>query len=377
MSLKFRMSRRDFLSASAAAASLSATAGRVSAQPASDLDDSRYVKEARYYEKLEGGKIKCTLCPHECEVADMERGTCSVRENRGGTYYTLVHSRPCTEWVDPIEKKPLSHFLPGSRAFSIATAGCNMGCKFCQNWRISQFRPEDVESRYLAPEQVVALAKRSGCKSIAYTYSEPVVFYEYMYDTAVAGRKEGVRSVIISNGFINQEPVVELCKVLDAVKVDLKAFTEKFYRETCVGELKPVLDALKWIKETGVWLELVVLIIPTLNDSRDEIKRMCEWVCSELGPDVPMHFSRFGPTYMIKNLPKTPPETLKMARNTAVAAGIKFAYVGNLPMHEFENTYCPKCNEMLIRRIQYHTTVTGLEDGKCQKCATKIPGVWS
>ncbi len=373
-----RISRRSFLSASAAAAaSLPVTNRGSSAQTPDDLDDSKYVKEARYYEKLEGGKIKCTLCPHECEVADMERGTCSVRENRGGTYYTLVHSRPCSLMVDPIEKKPLFHFLPGSGAFSIATAGCNMGCKFCQNWNISQFRPEDVECRYLSPEQVVALAKRSGCKSIAYTYSEPVVFYEYMYDTAVAGQKENVRSVIISNGFINQEPVVELCKVLDAVKVDLKAFTEKFYQETCAGELKPVLDALKWIKETGTWLELVVLIVPTLNDSKDEIKRMCEWVSSELGPDVPMHFSRFRPTYMIKNLPETPLKTLEMARTTAVEAGIQFSYVGNVPMHPFENTYCPKCNEMLIRRIQYRTTVTGLKDGKCQKCATTIPGVWS
>jgi len=377
--LKMKASRRGFLAASAAAATSLPLVSRTTPATAADaeLDDSMFVKEARYYEKLEGGKIKCTLCPHECEVIDMERGTCSVRENRGGTYYTLVHSRACSSGVDPIEKKPLFHFLPGSGAFSIATAGCNMGCKFCQNWRISQFRPEDVQSRYLSPQQVVALAKRSGCKSIAYTYSEPVVFYEYMYDTAVVGRKEGVRSVIVSNGFINQEPVVELCKVLDAVKVDLKAFTEKFYRETCAGELKPVLDALKWIKETGIWLELVVLIVPTLNDSKDEIKQMCEWVYAELGPDVPMHFSRFRPTYMIKNLPETPVKTLEMARTTAVEAGVKFAYVGNVPMHPFENTYCPKCGAMLIRRIQYRTVVTGLEDGKCKKCATQIPGVWS
>jgi len=350
---------------------------RTSARRADVLDDSMFVKEAQYYEKLGGGAVRCTLCPHECEVIDMERGTCSVRENRGGTYYTLVHSRVCSWGVDPIEKKPLFHFLPGTRAFSIATAGCNMECKFCQNWQISQFRPEDVNNRYWPPDRVVELAKINGCPSIAYTYSEPVVFYEYMYDTAVVGRKEGVRSAIITNGFINREPIVELCKVLDAVKVDLKAFTEKFYRETCGGVLKPVLDALKWIKETGIWLELVVLIVPTLNDTKDEIRKMSDWVCSELGPGVPMHFSRFHSTYRIKNLPETPRTTLEMARETAVAAGIQFAYIGNVPMHPFENTYCPKCGELLIQRVLYTTAVIALRDGKCTKCRAEIPGVWS
>ena len=373
-----KVSRRDFLTNSAGAACLlSATAQAQHVSAATGLDDSRFVKEARYYEKLDGGRVRCTLCPHECEVADMERGTCSVRENRGGTYYTLVHSRPCSLAVDPIEKKPLFHFLPGSRAFSIATAGCNIECKFCQNWQISQFRPEDVRGAYYPPDKVVEEARRSRCASIAYTYSEPVVFYEYMYDTAVAGRKEGVRSVIISNGFINKEPVLELCKVLDAVKVDLKAFTEKFYRETCRGELKPVLDALKWIKETGIWLELVVLIVPTLNDGEDEIRRMCEWVYKELGPHVPMHFSRFHPTYMIKNLPITPTRTLEMARRTAVETGVQFAYVGNVWGHPYEHTYCPRCGELLINRAGYSTTVTALENGKCKKCNVEIPGVWS
>jgi len=373
-----KVSRRDFLTNSAGAACLlSATAQTRRALAASELDDSKFVKEAKYYEKLDGGRVRCTLCPHKCEVADMERGTCSVRENRGGTYYTLVHSRPCSLAVDPIEKKPLFHFLPGSQAFSIATAGCNIECKFCQNWQISQFRPEDVRGAYYPPEKVVEEARGSRCASIAYTYSEPVVFYEYVYDTAVAGRKEDLRSVIISNGFINKEPVLELCKVLDAVKVDLKAFTEKFYRETCRGELKPVLDALKWIKETGIWLELVVLIVPTLNDGKDEIKRMSEWVCKELGPQVPMHFSRFHPTYMIKNLPTTPTKTLEMARKTAVEAGIQFAYVGNVWGHPYEHTYCPECGELLIHRAGYRTIVTGLEEGKCKKCDREIPGVWS
>jgi len=374
-----KVSRRNFLINSAGGACfLSAMAQTRLASAAGQLDDSRFVKEARYYEKLDGARVRCTLCPRECEVANMERGTCSVRENRDGTYYTLVHSRPCSLWPDPIEKKPLFHFLPGSRAFSIATAGCNMECKFCQNWQISQFRPEDVDCLgYLPPESVVEAARQNRCASIAYTYSEPVVFYEYMYDTAVAGREKGVRSVIISNGFINKEPVLELCKVLDAVKVDLKAFTEKFYRETCRGELKPVLDALKWIHETGIWLELVVLIVPTLNDDKDEIRRMCEWVRSELGPHVPMHFSKFHPTYQIRNLPRTPDRTLEMARKTAVAAGIQFAYVGNVSPHPFESTYCPKCGEMLINRIGYRTSVVGLEDGNCKKCDAKIPGVWS
>jgi len=374
-----RISRRQFLTACGGTACSIPTLSRTAfAAAPSDSDDAKFIKEARYYEKLEGGKVRCTLCPHKCAVADRERGTCSVRENRGGKYYTLVHSRVCSMGVDPIEKKPLFHVLPGSQAFSIATAGCNMSCKFCQNWQISQFRPEDVSKTvYYPPEKVVELAQGSGCKSIAYTYSEPVVFYEYVYDTAVAGRKKGVRSVIISNGFICHDPIIELCKVLDAVKVDLKAFTEKFYRETCGGELKPVLDALKTIKSTGTWLELVILIVPTLNDTQDEIRQMAEWVYANLGPDVPMHFSRFHPTYMIKNLPDTPVKTLEMARETAVKAGIKFAYIGNVPMHPFESTYCPKCNELLIRRIGYTIDIVGLDNGSCKKCQTKMPGVWT
>lgn len=334
-------------------------------------------KEAMYYKKLDDLRVECELCPRGCKIADLERGYCGVRENKGGTYYTLVHSRVCALNVDPIEKKPLFHFLPGTRAYSLATAGCNIECKFCQNWQISQFRPEQVDNMKITPREAAMFAKEKRCKTIAYTYSEPVVFYEYMYDTAIAGRREGVKSVMISNGYIKKEPLLKLCKVLDAVKIDFKAFTEKFYKETCHGEMKPVLETLVTLKEIGIWFEIVVLIIPTLNDSEKELKGMCEWVYKNLGPDVPIHFSRFHSTYKIKNLPPTPVKTLERARDMALTSGLNFAYTGNIPGHPGENTYCPDCKEVLIKRIGYTILQHNLEDGKCKKCKRQIPGVWS
>ncbi len=339
-------------------------------------EDAQFVKEALYYEKLGSLRVKCILCPRECRVADLERGYCGVRENRGGTYYTLVHSRACSVAIDPVEKKPLFHYLPGTTTFSLATAGCNIECRHCQNWNISQFRPEQVRSIYLPPERIAEVCKSKACPTIAYTYTEPVVFYEYVYDAAVYARERGIGSVIISNGYIHLKPIEELCKVLTAVKVDLKAFTEKFYKETCSGELKPVLDALVKIREVGMWLELVILVIPTLNDGEQEFREMTQWVVKNLGPDVPMHFTRFHPTYKIKNLPPTPVETLEMARRTALENGVRYAYVGNIPGHEGEHTYCPGCKTPVIRRAGFYIIENGLKDGKCAKCSTAIPGVW-
>ncbi|HEQ60339.1 MAG TPA: AmmeMemoRadiSam system radical SAM enzyme, partial [Firmicutes bacterium] len=238
-------------------------------------EDSMFVREARFYKKLEALRVECVLCPRRCQVADQERGYCGVRENREGTYYTLVHSRACTYHVDPIEKKPLFHFLPGTNSFSIATAGCNIECKFCQNWNISQYRPEQIRSLYLPPERLVEGCKQTHSKSLAFTYSEPVIFYEYMYDAAAAAKPAGIRPVMISNGYIEPEAMEELVPQLSGVKIDLKAFTEKFYRETCSGELKPVLDTLELLKRLGIWFEIVVLIVPTLNDSEEEIRQMC------------------------------------------------------------------------------------------------------
>ena len=335
-----------------------------------------FLVEARYYDKLPHRKIKCHLCPRECEIDDLERGYCGVRENRSGTYYTLVHSRPCTWHVDPIEKKPLFHFLPGTDAFSIATVGCNIECKFCQNWQISQIRPEQSLDYIMPPEMVAQAARESGSRTIAYTYTEPVIFYEYMYDCAVAGRERGVKSVMISNGYIMPEPMKALCKQLDAVKIDLKAFTERFYNMQ-MGRLKPVLDTLELLRDAGIWYEIVYLVIPTLNDDPDELKAMCRWVYAELGPDVPVHFSRFYPQYKLRNLPPTPIKTVEMARKIALDSGLHYAYVGNVPPgHGGEHTYCPNCGKVVIRRSIYVVSEIHIRDGKCRFCGHPIPGVW-
>ncbi len=337
---------------------------------------ARFIKEARHYEKKAEEKVLCKLCPRECSVADRERGYCGVRENRGGVYYTLVWGRSVAAHVDPIEKKPLFHYLPGTTAFSIATAGCNVECKFCQNWNISQYRPEQIEARYLPPRALAARALASGSPTIAYTYTEPVIFYEYVYDSALAGRERGVSSVMISNGYIHKEPMEKLAGVLGAVKIDLKAFTEKFYKEQCHGKLKPVLDTLLLLKKSGVWFEIVVLVIPTLNDSPREAREMAAWIKGNLGPEVPVHFTRFHPTYKIQNLPRTPVSTLVRCREAALAEGLRFVYLGNVPGHKAENTYCPKCAELLIRRIGMSTAQNKLVKGACPKCRRKIPGVW-
>lgn len=346
-----------------------------------DLDTDEGVDflpvEAKYYKKLNDERVECLLCPRGCKVADLERGYCGVRENRKGKYYTLVHSRVCALNVDPIEKKPLFHFMPGSKAYSLATTGCNIECKFCQNWQISQFRPEQVKSFKLTPENVAKQAMIKRCTTIAYTYSEPTIFYEYMYDTAKESKKLGIKNVMISNGYMKKEPLIELCKELNAVKIDFKAFSEKFYKETCFGELKPVLETLLTLKDIGIWFELVVLVIPTLNDSANEFKAMCNWIRTNLGPDVPIHFTRFHPTYKIKNLPPTPVKTLENARNAALEAGLNYAYVGNVPGHAGEHTYCSKCNDIVIDRIGYFIRKIAIKDNKCAKCENPIPGVWN
>ena len=268
--------------------------------------DAHFTVEARFYDKLPYKKIKCKLCPRECVIDDHERGYCGVRENRGGTYYSLVYARVCAAHVDPIEKKPLFHFLPGSMAFSVATAGCNVNCKMCQNWDISQSRPEQVNSTYLPPKELSSLCRQNQCPSIAYTYSEPVVFSEYVLDSAEAGRAAGVKSVVISGGYIQEEPLKQLCARVDAIKIDLKGFSEKFYKEVVNGELKPVLNTLVTIRKLGIWNEMVYLVVPTLNDSDEEFRGLARWIKTELGPDVPLHFSRFYPEYLLKNLPPTP-----------------------------------------------------------------------
>jgi len=338
--------------------------------------DERFIHEASFYEKLPYQKIKCKLCPRECVIDDHERGYCGVRENRGGTYYTLVHSRVCAAHIDPVEKKPFFHFYPGTLAFSVATAGCNVNCKMCQNWDISQARPEQVHAEYLPPATLAQLARENGCDSIAYTYSEPVIFYEYVADSARAARAAGVKSAVVTGGYIQQEPLKKLCGLVDAVKVDLKGFTQKFYKEVVNGELKPVLEALATMRKLGMWNEIVYLVIPTLNDSDAEFKGLARWVKTELGPDVPVHFTRFHPEYLLKNLPPTPLETLERAKAIGDAEGLHYVYIGNVPGHPAENTYCPKCRRIVVKRTGFTIEGMFLKKGKCQYCQQEIAGIW-
>ncbi len=382
---KALLDRRTFLRAAAtvpcllACTGASATRGIARPFPAASPpdDDSRFIVEAKFYEKLAYKKIKCKLCPRECVIDDRERGYCGVRENRGGTYYTLVHSRVVTAHIDPIEKKPLFHFRPGTVAFSLATAGCNVNCKMCQNWEISQVRPEQVRSTYLPPRDLAALARQNQCPTIAYTYSEPVVFYEYVMDAAEAGHAAGVKSVVISGGYIHTDPLKKMCQGVDAIKVDLKAFSQKFYKEVVNGDLKPVLDTLVTIRKEGRWTEIVYLVVPTLNDSEAEFKELARWVKSELGPDVPIHFTRFHPEYLLKNLPPTPLETLERAKAVADAEGLHFAYIGNVPGHPAENTRCPKCRRVIVARLGFTIQEMHIRKGKCEYCQQVIPGVWT
>lgn len=334
-------------------------------------------KEAKYYKKLEDREIECTLCPRVCKLGDKERGYCGVRENDGGTYYTLVYGKACSLNVDPIEKKPFFHFLPGKTALSIATAGCNVNCKFCQNWEISQVRPEQIRHIDLPPLSVASTAKKYNSPVIAYTYSEPVVFFEYMVDTSKEARKRGIRNVVITGGHINQDPLKELIEVVDGIKVDLKSFSQDFYTKYVRGELQPVLDAIKIIAQSPVWLEIVYLVIPTLNDSREEIQRMCRWIKDEVGTHIPIHFSRFYPMYLMKNLPPTPVSTLEAVYQTAREEGHQFVYIGNVPGHKSENTYCPNCSNLVIQRQGYVIKKVNLQEEKCLFCQNPIPGVWA
>jgi pyruvate formate lyase activating enzyme len=371
------ITRRQFIKGGMCAAALAAcTLSPMQASGARPGGRPELV-EAMFYKKLPENKIECEICPKRCKIAPLERGYCGNKENRDGKYYTLVYGAVCAAHVDPIEKKPLFHYLPGSLAFSIATAGCNFECRFCQNWQIAQYRPEQVRSEYMPPDKVVEIARSTGSRSIAYTYTEPVVFYTFMYDTARLARKEGIGSVMITNGYINAAPMEKLCEVLTGVKVDLKAFSEDFYKNTCSGELKPVLETLKLLKRLRMWTEIVVLLIPTMNDGKDEIRQMSRWILDHLGPDVPVHFSRFYPMYKIKNLPPTPISTLEMAHSVAREAGLHYVYLGNVWGHAAENTYCPKCKKMVIRRIGYKVASMDIRDGKCTFCGFAIPGVWS
>jgi pyruvate formate lyase activating enzyme len=378
------LDRRSFLKcalASGAALGVSGVAEPAAATPsgaASQADeDARFAVEAKFYQKQPNRKIKCKLCPRECVVGDKERGYCGVRENRGGTYYTLVHSRVCAAHVDPVEKKPLFHYLPGSAAFSLATAGCNVNCKFCQNWDISQSRPEQVRSEYVPPQRVAELAKEYGCPTIAYTYSEPVIFAEYLMDTADAGHAAGVRSIVVSNGYMQDEALKAAYGKMDAVKIDLKSFSESYYRQVVSGQLKPVLESLVTLRKMGKWTEIVYLVLPTLNDSDQEFRGLAQWIKTNLGADVPLHFTQFHPAYKLTNLPVTPVATLERAKAIADGEGLHYVYIGNVPGHPAQNTYCPNCRKLLVERVGFTANKLLIgADGVCPECRHPIPGIW-
>ena len=340
------------------------TAGFINPQP------------ALYFQALPGNKVKCLLCPKACEVAAGDRGSCGVRENRDGKYVTLVYGNPCAVHLDPVEKKPFFHVLPGTSSYSIATAGCNVRCKFCQNWEISQVHPEETNNFDLPPDQVVAEAQKNGAPSIAHTYVEPVIFYEYMLAVGQLAKKAGILNVCHSNGHINPEPLEKLVEVLDAACIDLKAFNNNFYQSVVEGNLKTVLNTLKTLRRRGVHLEIVNLIIPTHNDRPGEITAMCRWINDNLGPLTPLHFSRFYPMHKMLDLYPTPVSTLEKAYETARQAGLKYVYIGNLPGHEAESTYCHSCGKVIIARQGFETTAVTMQDGNCGHCGTRIPGVW-
>lgn len=336
----------------------------------------KWAKEAHHYNS-KNGVVFCNTCPHLCELSPGDRGICRSKVNIGGKLISLAYGNPAAVHMDPIEKKPLFHFYPGESILSVGLAGCNFRCLNCQNWQISQMKPEELEFVELFPEDLVKKALEYKVGFLAYTYSEPISFYEYVYDTSVLAHRNFIKTALISNGYINPTPLRLLAKHIDAANINLKSFSEDIYKRLNGGALQPVLETLKILSETGVWLEITTLIVPTYVDDMEMIKRMCGWVLKELGPDHPHHFLRFFPQYKLKRLPPTPLETLEQAREIAIKEGIKYVYIGNVPGHSATNTFCHNCNELLIERKGYNVRIVGLEQGRCKKCKTLIPGRWN
>jgi len=336
--------------------------------------ESRY--PGRWWHAIEGGRIQCDLCPRDCKLHEGQRGACFVRMMEAGAMVLTTYGRSSGFCVDPIEKKPLNQFYPGSAILSFGTAGCNLACKFCQNWDISKSRDMDRLMASASPERIAATAKNMGCKSVAYTYNDPIIFAEYALDTARACRDAGIMNVAVTAGYIHAEPRVEFFSLMDAANVDLKAFSDDFYVKYCGARLQPVLDTLEYlVKETTVWVELTTLIIPTLNDSDTELRALADWIMRRLGPDVPLHFSAFHPDYKLRDLPATPVETLKRARRIALEAGLHYVYTGNVHDSEGDTTFCPGCGQPLIVRDWYNIRAYHVtEDGRCPHCATAIAG---
>lgn len=321
--------------------------------------------------------VQCEICPRACVLKPGQAGNCRIRVNVDGELTLTTYGYPCAVHVDPVEKKPLFHFLPGSRAFSIATVGCNLHCKNCQNWEISQASPDEVPANQLPPKALVEMAKRYECESIAYTYTDPVVFYEYAYDTSVIAKENGVKNILVTAGYINEKPWRKLCKVVDAANIDLKGFSNEFYLDVCEATLKPVLDGLVHAKKAGVVVEVTNLLIPGLNDGDKTLNDLCKWVRGHMGVDTPLHFSRFTPRYKMRNLPATPVKTLRKAADIAKSHGLDFVYMGNVLEPGAENTYCPKCGTELVARKMFTISKNVIKNGACPKCGKEIYGLWS
>jgi pyruvate formate lyase activating enzyme len=335
------------------------------------------MKEAMFYVKEEEQKVRCNLCNHHCLIMPGKHGICGVRENRDGVLYSLVYGQVIARNIDPIEKKPLFHFHPGSKSYSIATVGCNFHCLFCQNYEISQLPKDEkrISGESFPPEEVVAAAEKLKCQSISYTYTEPTIFFEYAYDSARLANERGIKNVFVSNGYMSQEAIKTIQPYLHAANIDLKAYSENFYKEICGGKLKPVLENLNLMKKLGIWVEVTTLIIPTLNDSEKELQEIADFIRTELGPETPWHVSRFHPMYRLTSVPSTPVQTVLKAREIGLKAGLYYVYSGNIPGQGGENTYCHKCGDLLIERLGFTILQYNVMDAKCPKCHAEVHGV--
>jgi len=336
---------------------------------------SEWSKEGYHYVKL-GNNVQCHVCPNRCILEPGDRSICRNKINFNGKLYTLAYGNPCAVHIDPIEKKPLFHFLPSTPIFSIATAGCNFRCLNCQNWSISQSQPEDTANIDLMPEKVVEAAVKNNCTSIAYTYSEPTAFYEYMYDTSRLASQKGLKNVWVTNGYMNDEALRDLCKYLDAANVDLKSFKEEIYNKLNAGHLKPILNTLEICRQENVWFEITNLVVPGWTDDLIMIEKMCNWLVKNNFDGYPLHFSRFFPMYKLAHLPPTPVATLNKAREIALNAGMKYVYIGNVPGTDAQNTYCPNCGKIVVERKGYMITQFNIKGDECKFCGERINGVW-
>jgi len=341
-------------------------------------DNDTDLKEAMLYEKGKNGKVTCNLCAHRCSIAEGKQGICQVRENRDGTLYSLVYGRTIAQHVDPIEKKPLYHFLPGTAAYSIATAGCNFRCRWCQNWDISQMPREKglIVGEKASPQEIVNSALRSGCRSIAYTYTEPTIFSEYAYDTAKLAHEAGLANIFVSNGYMTREMLETFQPYLDAANVDLKAFSDKTYRKHIGARLQPVLDSLVNMKELGIWLEVTTLVVPGINDSPDELREAAGFISNKLGRGTPWHISAFHASYKMADVPRTSIAILRQARQIGREEGLDYIYIGNVAEEAAQDTLCPSCGTILVGRRSYFVTGQRVEENRCPQCGITIAGVW-